>query len=329
MTFALPPVLAVIEISFDPLLRLGDLTLRWQTIGVTLALLLAFTIAALMAPDRTSQRPFFGRRNMPDLRPRFPAAPVVAPTGQIVSARPLRLDDMVLIVAGIVPGAVIGGRMAHALAFFDAYASRPPQLLDPAVGGLSLEGAVLGGLITGAYLARLIGAPLRRWGDAAAVPLLLAIGLGKLAQFLGGSGQGLPFDGPWAVSFGGGGPWVSTNPDLPSHPSQIYEAVWNLVGIPLVLLWAGRRRRPTRVNRWVAWADRAGAEGKLFVGALSWFLLGRIIIGFTWRDDATVGPFNAEQILALVALAAMGGFITLGHPRYRGRIQQTREERAR
>ena len=57
--FALPPVMAVIEISFDPLLRLGELSVRWQTIGVTVALLAALAVAALMAPDISSQRPFF------------------------------------------------------------------------------------------------------------------------------------------------------------------------------------------------------------------------------------------------------------------------------
>jgi prolipoprotein diacylglyceryltransferase len=304
-----------VTLDFDPLLRLGGLEVRWETIGVTLALLVALTVAALMAPDITSQRPFFTRRDMPDLRPRFPAAPVVAPTGQVVATRPLRLDDMVLIVAGIVPGAVIGGRIVHALAFFDAYAARPSSIIDPAVGGLSLEGAVLGGLLSASYLAHLVSAPVWRWADAAAVPLLIAVGLGKLAQLLGGSGQGLPFDGPWAVSFAGAGPWVSANPGLPSHPSQIYEGIWALIGIPLVLLWAGRRHRPLRVNRWVAWADRAGAERKLFVGALSWFLIGRVVVGFTWRDDATVGPFNTEQFVAIVALIGVAAVASRIRPR--------------
>jgi prolipoprotein diacylglyceryltransferase len=143
--------------------------------------------------------------------------------------------------------------------------------------------------------------------DAAAVPLLLAIGLGKIAQLLGGSGQGLPFDGPWAVAFGGGGPWVSTNPDLPSHPSQLYEGLWALVGIPIVLWLTGPRRPPrsTRVNPWLAFAERAAPEGRLFANALTLFLAGRVVVGFTWRDDSLVGPLNVEQILAICAVAAV------------------------
>jgi len=253
-----PSVVALIEIGFDPVLRLCELAVRWQTIGVTLALLAALALTALLAA-----------RWM------------------------LRLGDIVLIVAAVVPGAVIGGRLVHALAYLDAYAAQPIKILDPAVGSLSLLGAVLGGLLSGAYVARLLGAPVKRWADVAAVPLLVAIGLGKFAQFLGGSGQGMPFDGPWAVAFVGSGPWVSANAELPAHPSQIYEALWVLLGIPLVLLLArARRARPADV-------------GRLFVSALAWFLIGRLLVGLTWRDDATVGALNSEQAIALTVLVCL------------------------
>jgi prolipoprotein diacylglyceryltransferase len=294
--------LALIELNFDPLLHLGGLTIRWQTLGVTGALLVALAMAALMAPDVSSQRPFFRRRE-PDQRPLFPHAPKVEHAREI---RRLRLDDMLLIVAAIVPGAVVGGRLFHALDFWSYYSSQPLKLFDPLVGTLSLLGAVLGGLFTAAYVARVIGAPVRRWADAAAVPLLLLIGLGKLAQLLGGSGQGLPFDGSWAVAFVGDGPWVSASPAMPAHPSQVYEGLWLLAGIPIVLMLAGRRRRPLQVHRLVGWTDRSVREGALFAGTMAWFLLGRFAVGFTWRDDRVAAGLNVEQALALGALMLAG-----------------------
>lgn len=274
------------------------MTIRWQTIGVTIALLIALAVAALMAPDVRSQRPFFRRRE-PDLRPLFPQAPKVEQARRV---RQLRLDDMLLTICGVVPGAVVMGRVFHGLDYWSYYASQPAKLLDPSVGSLSLLGAVVGGLMTGSYVARMIDAPVRRWADAAAVPFLLALGLGKLAQLLGGSGQGLPFDGSWAVAFTGAGPWVSTNPQMPSHPAQVYEGLWMLAGIPIVLLLAGRRYDPLRVHRLVAWADRSAREGALFAGTLGWFLLGRLLIGYTWRDEPIVGGLNVEQTLALISM---------------------------
>ena len=122
-------IIALIELGFDPLLRIGELTIRWQTIGVTLALLAALGVAALMAPDVRAQRPFF-RRGRPDLRPLYPSAPQVDHTGAGPSGRPLRLDDMLLIIAAIVPGAVVGGRLVHGLVFWDAYSGQPQMLLS-------------------------------------------------------------------------------------------------------------------------------------------------------------------------------------------------------
>jgi prolipoprotein diacylglyceryltransferase len=310
-----PGLLAVIELNFDPLLHIAGMTIRWQTIGVTIALLIALAMAALMAPNVGAQRPFF-RRRQPDLTPLFPAAPKVEQARRV---RRLRLDDMILIVAGIVPGAVVVGRVFHGLDYWSYYATQPSKLFDPSVGSLSLLGAVIGGVLSASYVARMIDAPVRRWADAAAVPILLVIGLGKLSQLLGGSGQGLPFDGPWAVAFTGAGPWVSTNPGMASHPAQVYEGLWMLAGIPIVLLVAGRRHTPLRVNRGVAWADRTALEGSLFAGALGWFLLGRLFVGYAWRDEAIVGGLNVEQMLALItlmlALLAYGA-IHLTQPRH-------------
>ena len=268
--------LAFITLNFDPLLSLGPLAVRWQTIAVTAALLLALAMAALLMR---------------------------------------RIPDLVLILVGIVPGAVVGGRLVHVLDFVGAYAANPISIVDPRVGSLSLLGAVVGGTLSAIYAARLLKGPIARWADLGAIPLLLALGLGKLAQLLGGSGQGAPFDGSWAVAFAGDGPWVSLAPSMPAHPSQVYEGVWLLLGIPIILRLAGRRRSDEDVHPWVAWAVRSAPAGALFLGAVAWFLAGRVIVGFTWRDDSVIGPLNMEQLLALVLLVAGGGFLWLRHGR--------------
>ena len=251
------PTLGVIELSFDPAFDIGNLTLRWQTVGVTVALLV--TLGAAARRTRGSD---------------------------------LRLADLVLIVCGAVPGAVIGGRIVHGLVFPEAYLAQPATLLDPSVGSLSLLGSVLGGTASAAYIAHLVGAPVRRWADLAAAPLLVALGLGKIAQLLGGSGQGLAFFAPWAVAFPGDGPWVDVRSDMPSHPSQLYEALFLLVGVPIVVRYSRRIREQLPI-------------GGLFIVALAWFLLGRVLIGFTWRDDRLMGPLNLEQVLAALLLGGV------------------------
>jgi phosphatidylglycerol:prolipoprotein diacylglycerol transferase len=252
----------VVELAFDPFVQLGTLTLRWQTIGVTVALLLGLTLAA-----RNAARP------------------------------PLRISDLLLILVGIVPGAIVVGRLVHVITYQEFYLTQPQAAFDPGTGSLSLLGAVVGGCLSASFVARSVGNDVVRWADVAAAPMLVAIGIGKLAMLLGGSGQGVPFDGPWAVAFGGNGPWVSADPEMPSHPSQIYEGLWLLAGLPILGLIG--RRRPL-------------GRGWMFVFALCWFLVGRLLVGFTWRDTAAIGPFNVEQaicgaLLLGVAVAALRG----------------------
>jgi prolipoprotein diacylglyceryltransferase len=293
-------VLGLIEVAFDPLLRVGDVALRWQTLGVTAALLAAFGLAGIIrrhgsaaaavlrpAPPKGLHRPV----QMHMVGGGFPDAPAI---GQGRTSAPLRLDDMLFIVLGAVPGAVAGGRLFHGLAFWEAYAAQPERLLDPQAGSLSLLGTVLGGALSAAAVCRMLGAPVGRWADTAALPLLIAIGLGKLAQFLGGSGQGAPFDGPWAVAFVGEGPWISANADIPAHAAQVYEGLWALMGIAVVLLLAASRAGVRSILR---------VDGRLFAVTVGWFLLGRVIVGFAWRDDPVLGLLNAEQVLALASLA--------------------------
>jgi prolipoprotein diacylglyceryltransferase len=88
---------------------------------------------------------------------------------------------------------------------------------------------------------------------------------------------------------------VSADPTLPSHPSQLYEGLWALAGIPIVLAWTdGRRRLGDHVR-----------AGSVYVAALVWFLVGRICVGFTWRDERLIGPINSEQAIAALAVVAV------------------------
>jgi prolipoprotein diacylglyceryltransferase len=286
--------LAVIELAFDPFLRVQGLVIPWRAVGIAGSVLVALLVAAVLArraggPARADVRADAGvEAGGTADDPVSATSPPVAPVVEV--------DDLLYIAVGAVPGAVVLGRLLHGLTYLDVYQRDPMALLDPARGSLSLLGAVVGGALTAAYVAATLGVSVRRCADIAAVPLLLSIGLGKLSQLLAGAGQGGAFDGAWAVAFTGPGPWMSVAAAAPAHPSQAYEGLWALLGVPLVLLlrsWSGRRP-----------AARRDAGGALFLVALSWWLVGRIAAGFTWRDDPVVGPLNAEQVLAVGVLAA-------------------------
>jgi phosphatidylglycerol:prolipoprotein diacylglycerol transferase len=212
------------------------------------------------------------------------------------------LDREVLLylLLGAVPGALVGGRIGYVLTHLDYYAEHPSEVLDLGSGSLELTLAVLGGTLSAAVVARMFRAPVRRWLHAAAVPLLVGIGLGKLAMVLDASGQGIESSLPWATAYAGPGPWASLGPAIPSHPAQVYEALAALGAgalLAIAVVGAGRFRRQ---------------DGALFLAALTFWTLSRAVVAITWRDALVVGSLGAAQLLSLGVGLAAGGLWASG-----------------
>ena len=203
----------------------------------------------------------------------------------------LRLDDLLFIVAAATAGAVVFGRLGWVLLYLDWYRAHTDSILDSAVGGLTLAGGVVGGVLAGLLMAFVLGAPVARWLGVAVAPLLAALAAGKIAMVLGGAGQGLPYDGPWATAFAGPGPWASLAPMIPSYPAQIYEAVTSAAVLVLVLLLAlvpSFRRHPAA----------------LFAVGIGGWALGRFAVSSLWRDPTLVAGLNGDQVVTAAIAAA-------------------------
>lgn len=257
---------ATLTFAFDPVVRLGDsASVRIETIAIAFILLAGLILAARI-----------GR-----------LTPAVGP---YVPAPGLRPDDLMFIAVGAVPGALLGGRLGYVLDHLDYYRSNPGIITDFSQGGASLTLAVPFGVLTGAIICRLIGAPVARWLHATAFPLLFVLAAGKLAGVLGATGQGNPADLPWATAYAGPGPWGSLAPDVASHPAQVYEALLVVAAILGLIV----------VSRFEVVARRDG--GALFA-ALGLWAAARFLVGFWWRDQAVVGPLRIDQVLSLLLLA--------------------------
>jgi phosphatidylglycerol:prolipoprotein diacylglycerol transferase len=253
---------AVIQLNFDPYLRLGGQAVRWETLAVAGVILLTLVVAGILA----------GRQ-----------------PGLSGDGAALRRDDLLFIVLGIVPGAVIGGRLGYVLIHFDYYQADPALIVDPASGGLALTGAVVLGTLTGAYVARLLEEPLGRWLNVAAVALLLGLGLGKLAQVLGGNGQGVLASVSWATAYAGSGPWGVLGPELPAYPAQVFEALGDALVLAVILVLG--RVGPFRLS-----------DGRRYLVAVGGWAIVRFLVASFWRDALVAGPLRAEQVMDLVVL---------------------------
>jgi phosphatidylglycerol:prolipoprotein diacylglycerol transferase len=273
-----PGILAAIVLDFDPYLRFGDRAVRWETLAIAGAILVGIVVAALLAGRTPSSNLLIGEEELPEEEREGPWH--------------LRRDDLLFILLGVVPGAVILGRLGYGLLHVDYYSGNWRALLDPGQGSLELTLAVVGGTLTGIYVAALLDAPVGRWLHVAIVPVLLVLGLGKAAQALGGTGQGFPVDLAWATAYLPPGPWGSAGAEIPAHPSQLYEAGMTFVVLLLVVLLG----RLTPLRR---------ADGRLYAVGIGLWALGRGLVASTWRDPEAVGGLNAEQLICIVVAALM------------------------
>jgi prolipoprotein diacylglyceryltransferase len=255
---------AVIAFDFDPFLHVGDGVVRWETLGVAGAIFVALVLAGI------------GARTME-----------------------LRVDDLLFVVLGIVPGAVIGGRLGYVLLYPAFFADRPGAILDPGVGSLELGLAVVGGALTGGIVAVLLDGSIGRWFHIAALPVLVTLGAGKLATVLGGRGQGIPSDASWATAYLGPGPWGSLAPEVPSVPSQAFEG---LATLAVLLLVMGVLAVP----------GLSRSDGRAFLVGVGLWSLARTIVASTWRDPVVSGPFRTEQLIDLgIFLGCLIGIVIL------------------
>jgi prolipoprotein diacylglyceryltransferase len=288
---------AVTTFDFDPTISPFGLDVRLETLALAGVIFLVLVVAALSAG-------------------RMQAATLAELDAGEEEPRPLRRDDLLLIAFGAVPGAVVGARLDYGLIHADYFSQDWTRLLDPAQGSLALTLAVVLGAATAIAVAVLLNAPVSRWLHVAAVPLLLGLGLGKLAMLLGGDGQGGFSDGSWAVAFAGPGPWQSANPDVPATASQAMEGVLVLVAALLVLVVPQLLR--LRLRRWHLFV-RPGLSPSLRIGLLTgyrrfltavvlWAAI-RFGVAFTWRDALVLDPLNVEQVIlagTLVFFVAAG-----------------------
>ncbi|GAB3601824.1 prolipoprotein diacylglyceryl transferase [Microbacterium aureliae] len=179
-------------------------------------------------------------------------------------AEPWVVIDIALIA---VPVAIVAARIYHVLTHWDFYfgpGADPLTALYIWEGGIAIYGALLGGAV-GAWLGcRWTGIRFWTFADALAPGILLAQAIGRFGNWFNQELYGLPTDLPWGLEIDSDN--AAFPPGLAAdtlfHPTFLYEVVWNVAGV-IVLLWLGRGRR-------MQW-------GRLFGAYLAWYSAGRIV----------------------------------------------------
>lgn len=166
-----------------------------------------------------------------------------------------------------VPFGIIGGRIYHVMTHPDDYFFPGADLLRTLYiweGGMAIFGALLGGAIGAAIGCRVTGIRFWSFADALAPGLLLAQAFGRLGNWFNQELFGLPTTLPWGLEIDrpNGAIPIGLPDDTLFHPTFLYEILWNLAGVAVLLLLDARLK--------VQW-------GKLLGAYLIWYGVGRSV----------------------------------------------------
>ena len=253
--------------------------LSWMTLNLTihtyaLCIMVGIVVAAIMTNRRMVQR----------------------------GAEPWVLLDILLFA---VPLGMIGARIFHVVTHPDDYFFPGADLLRTLYiweGGIAIFGALLGGAVGAVIGCKIAGIRFWSFADALAPGLLLAQACGRFGNWFNHELFGLPTDAPWGLEI------ESTNPAFPAglpegtlfHPTFLYEVVWNLLGVAVLLMLSRLRSSSSEklVPR-LQW-------GRLFAIYLIWYGAGRIVWESIRIDPSELFLGVRTNVWAAIAAVALG-----------------------
>ena len=206
------------------------------------------------------------------------------------------------IVLWAVPLGIIGARLYHVLTHPADYFYEGANVWNPfepgAIwniweGGNAIYGSLIGGAVGVIIGCRMTGLRFWSFADALAPGMLVAQAVGRLGNWFNNELYGAPTDLPWGLEI------PFDNPAFPAglpegtlfHPTFLYEIVWNLIGVA-VILFVERRFN----MRW----------GKAFGVYLIWYGIGRAFLESIRVDPSELIFGIRSNVWASFAAIAIG-----------------------
>lgn len=154
----------------------------------------------------------------------------------------MSLDHMVdVLIYGII-GAVIGARLYYVVFQWDYYKNDLLAIFKIWEGGLAIYGGIIGGIIAAYFVCKKTGLPFFKLLDLIGMALPIGQGIGRWGNFTNQEAFGINTTSIFGMTsdkivdyinshqqeFAENG--IEMNPDLPVHPTFLYESVWCLLG---------------------------------------------------------------------------------------------------
>ena len=159
-------------------------------------------------------------------------------------------DNVLDLVLWAVPCCILGSRIYYVIFYLDLYRNADGGLDWGRIiaiwdGGLAIYGTVIAGVIVVLIFTKVKKLRFAAMTDLAAMGLLLGQIIGRWANFINREAFGGLTELPWRMRL-----WVSASQYIEVHPTFLYESLWNLVGLLLMLFVVTKGRRFDGENTW-------------------------------------------------------------------------------
>lgn len=241
------------------------------------------------------------------------------------------------IVLWAVPFGIIGARIYHVLTHPDDYfgagantwnITEPGSVWAIWEGGIAIFGAIIGGAIGAAIGCKLAGIRFFSFADAVAPAMLLAQAFGRLGNWFNHELYGLPTDLPWGLEI------EASNDAYPIglpegtlfHPTFLYEIIWNLIGVAVLLFierqWRLKKRSILGFTVPVPVGGSIRFEwGKMLGLYLIWYGIGRSFFETIRIDPSEIILGIRTNVWGAIAAIVVGLAIIIAQSRnHPGRV---------
>jgi len=153
-------------------------------------------------------------------------------------------EDVSAIALWAVPAGLVGARLYHLLTDWKDYVDRPADMVKIWEGGLGIPGGMAGGILVGIWAAKRRNVGLADMLDTVAPALPLAQAIGRWGNWWNQELFGGPTDLPWGLEIAEEHRPGEHLGSATFHPTFLYESLWNLALVAVLLRIDQRRIVP-------------------------------------------------------------------------------------
>lgn len=215
-------------------------------------------------------------------------------------------DEGLDIILWSMLGAIVGARAYYVAFQWDHYKDNLKEIFNLRGGGLAIYGGIIGALIVAFIVCRSKKLPMLPVADAAFPGVMLGQAIGRWGNFFNMEAFGTNTTLPWGMTSDTISNYLSrhqaallaqgvvVDPAMPVHPTFLYESLWNLIGVAVLLLWLFPRR---------------SYDGQITLGYTAWYGLGRFFVEGLRTDSLMWGSVRVSQVLGGVLFIVAAGLM--------------------